>query len=685
MNSQPIKLVASSVPRDEASRATPANEGRRRSRAQSLAATLSNSHLWLTLAMVAAGAILHYVDPSLVASEAGPLDLSQRSMHRILFIVPVAYAGFIFGPWPGYATLLAVVAIMLPRAFFMADSPVDELMEVASIAVVSSLILLWFSGQRRERARRHEILSRLELARQELASQVELIKKSEKRLAAINDICCVVGQSLELSPLLDRVMGRVVDNLGVDAALVFLKSGAGSQLELVAHKGVCQETARAVATLPVGRGLNGTVAATGEPIALEDAATRADFSLPAGTQERLRAFLIVPLRSKGATIGTLCAAQVAPRAFSPDDQELLGAIGSQVGMAIENARLYQDALTSEEKFRDLFENATEAIFVQNLEGGIVTANQACRTLTGYPTEELVGMEVGDLFPGESIQSLEKVQSGLLQGSLRSDPFDIQLVRQDGSLAVLSMTTRLVRQEGRPAGFQHIAIDVTEQRRMRDTMNFYLRQILTAQEEERKRIARELHDETAQSLLLILQRIDGISQDGWEGMSRAQESEMEELRDVLLKTLGDLRRLTHDLRPQILDDLGLVPAVEWLAEEVERQAGIQTSIEVSGEARSLSPEAQLLLFRIAQEALSNVRRHSGASHARVCLHFSESRVRLTVEDDGHGFELPESMGDLAATGKLGLLGMSERARLMGGSLTIHSKPGEGTRVIADLSA
>ncbi|MHB1006777.1 MAG: PAS domain S-box protein [Chloroflexota bacterium] len=644
---------------------------------------LRESNFWYTLAMIVVGALLHYSNPLANYMADLPIQLTRYHMNRILFIVPVVYAGFIFGPRGGFVALAAVTAIMLPRALFSSPSPADSSLEVVAIVVVSGLIILWFNGQEKEKQRRQEVVGRLELARQELATQVDIIKKNEHRLSAINDVCGVVTQSLGLKDTLDLMLDRVVSEMDVEIALIFLKDAVGKRIALVGHRGVSPAFAAAVATLNVGEGFNGRVTASGQPMMVENASQDARLSVAQVRAEAIQAQLIVPLRSKGATIGTLCVGVRGSRRFSPDDLELLAAIGSQMGIAIENARLYQDALASEEKYRDLFANATVSIFVHDLAGTITAANHACTGLTGYPPDELLGMQMADLFPTHARAVLAKVQADLLQGKERGDPYDIPLVRRDGAECILSMSTRLVREKEEPWGLQHIAMDVTERRRMRDTLNYYVRQVLTAQEEERKRIARELHDDTAQSMLLILQRLDALSYHAGKGLPDPAAREVENLHAVLLQTLGNLRRLTRDLRPQILDDLGLVAAVEWLADDTERQSGIQVTVQVEGAQRDLPPEVQLLLFRIVQEALSNVRRHSAADHAQVTLTFLTGRVRVVVADDGQGFVMPESLSDLTGAGKLGLLGMAERAKLLSGSLQIASQPGRGTTVTADL--
>jgi two-component system sensor histidine kinase DegS len=161
----------------------------------------------------------------------------------------------------------------------------------------------------------------------------------------------------------------------------------------------------------------------------------------------------------------------------------------------------------------------------------------------------------------------------------------------------------------------------------------------------------------------------------------------------------VRRFSRDLRPSVLDDLGLLPALEWLMANLVEEDGIKTELKVYGDRRRLPPEAELALFRIAQEAFSNVRRHSQASQVVTVVEFSEGRaspesvlsqvegqsrrVRITVEDNGQGFELPARTGDLATAGKLGLIGMHERAHLLGGTLTVRSEPGKGTTVTVDV--
>jgi len=350
----------------------------------------------------------------------------------------------------------------------------------------------------------------------------------------------------------------------------------------------------------------------------------------------------------------------------------------------ERRRLIAEQLQlSEERYREIFDNAHDAIWVQDMEGTIIMANRACAEVTGYAAEELVGMSVRDFLSGEALDKAREVRRRLLADQNIDGPYEQEITKRDGTHARLWLTTSLITSHGQPRAFQLIARDITEQTRLQQNLKFYLQHFTRAQEHERQRIARELHDETAQSLLLTAQRLDRLGSSP-RGETAAHLAEgMQELRGEVLQTLANLRRLTQDLRPRILDDLGLVPALEWLADDLPNQYGVEASVEVDGAMPELSQEAQLLLFRIAQEALRNVGRHSGASRAAISLRRCGDQAKMTVRDDGRGFELPKDISDLATTGKLGLLGMYERARLLCGSFDIRSEPGQGTTVVVEL--
>jgi signal transduction histidine kinase len=204
----------------------------------------------------------------------------------------------------------------------------------------------------------------------------------------------------------------------------------------------------------------------------------------------------------------------------------------------------------------------------------------------------------------------------------------------------------------------------------------LKKVIGAQEEERRRIARELHDETSQALTVLVMGMEAVTLGPRLSKEQLREK-LSGLKGLAVQTLDEVHNLIYDLRPSILDDLGLVAGLEWYAENRLEPLGLGVHVEVSGQARRLPPEVETALFRIGQEAISNVARHAEASNVCLTIGFNADAVSLEVEDDGRGFR-PAVEATAASTG-WGLLGMRERAALLKGELAITSEPGRGTCV------
>jgi len=206
------------------------------------------------------------------------------------------------------------------------------------------------------------------------------------------------------------------------------------------------------------------------------------------------------------------------------------------------------------------------------------------------------------------------------------------------------------------------------------------QILRAQEEERKRIARELHDETSQSLTSIVVSLEAVEQQlGPEPIEGALVDRLRHTKEIAQRTLDETRRLMFDLRPSVLDDLGLVPALRWFMTQRVQPAGLTTEFQASGLEGRLSEELETAFFRIMQEAITNTVKHARAKSIQVRLVQEQDRIVGTVTDDGHGFHPVHVAGRTEKDRGLGLFGMQERAALVGGTVQIESAPGRGTTV------
>jgi len=209
---------------------------------------------------------------------------------------------------------------------------------------------------------------------------------------------------------------------------------------------------------------------------------------------------------------------------------------------------------------------------------------------------------------------------------------------------------------------------------------YIGAITSAQEDERHRLARELHDDTIQAVIALKQRVQLVKKAVKDKKTRQSLDELESLSE---QTIENLRRLTRALRPIYLEDLGLVTALEMLARETSDNNSLSVNFQKSGQERRLVGEVELVLYRIAQEALNNVIRHSKATNATLKILYREKEVKLEVSDNGIGFQIPNSPTDFAPSGHFGLLGMHERAELIGARLKIESALGGGTRLMVRL--
>ena len=228
--------------------------------------------------------------------------------------------------------------------------------------------------------------------------------------------------------------------------------------------------------------------------------------------------------------------------------------------------------------------------------------------------------------------------------------------------------------------QHLQLELTEMSRKvkaaQEGLHDYIGAITSAQEEERTRLARELHDDTIQAVIALKQRVQ-LAQKSIKDQNGKQS--LNELETLAEQTIENLRRLTRALRPIYLEDLGLVTALEMLAREMSQNNKLVVGFQKAGQERRLAREVELSLYRIAQETLNNVVKHSKATHADLKIAFETSEIQMEVSDNGDGFTVPNSPTEFAPSGHFGLLGVHERADLIGARLEIESALGRGTRL------
>lgn len=327
----------------------------------------------------------------------------------------------------------------------------------------------------------------------------------------------------------------------------------------------------------------------------------------------------------------------------------------------------------------------DTLVVVDLEAQITNVNRATCELLGYEEDELTGKDINLIVPQEEeIFRGKRFQRLLGQASVVNHELDY-LTRSGKRIPVLLSAAVLKNKEGRAVGAVAIARDITERRLAEEALQkserelrFLSSQLLAAQEKERGRLARELHDELGQALMVFKLKLRSIR----EGL-RPEQTRLQAACDGLLVHINDvsenIRRLSRDLSPYILEDLGLSAAIRWLVEKSCKHSNLETSLEIIEIEDVFTQERQITVYRILQECLTNIAKHARATHVSVTIRRQDDLFFFYLEDDGKGFDVKEVLGKDPRTKGLGLASMYERTRMLGGSLEIWSQEGAGTRI------
>lgn len=235
----------------------------------------------------------------------------------------------------------------------------------------------------------------------------------------------------------------------------------------------------------------------------------------------------------------------------------------------------------------------------------------------------------------------------------------------------------------------IAIEMQLRRKEMELFNerenrrkLYLAKVMEAQEKERKRLAQEIHDDTIQVLSAIASHAESLEVNTDNNINE-MKNKATWIKEMIRQVIGELRKISLDLRPGILDNLGLSSALSWLTTQNNEACDTHTQLMINGIEHKLDPSVEVVIFRIIQEALNNVKRHSNAKQAMINLNFSNASVLITIFDDGQGFTLPVNVASFATEGKLGLIGIKERVESLRGTLKIHSMPLEGFKLLIEI--
>ena len=537
----------------------------------------------------------------------------------------------------------------------------------------------------------------------------------ETRWRKLIEAGIAVSSELTLDGVLQRIVETAAELTTARYAALGVIDRAGVALERFLTTGIDPETHERIGDLPRGRGILGVLIRDAHPLRLHDLTTdpRAIGFPP--HHPLMRTFLGVPILLRGVSYGNLYLTEKTDGSdFTAEDEEIVTLLAAQAAVAVENARLYEsatrwlaqlesltevgNALAGETELAPLLELIAtrlrdlidaELVLIALPAGGDLRIEAA----VGAQAEGLTGSFL-TRSGSKSGRVLDRRRSERVDSTLDDTEVDQEISRRigmrsgifvpmivgDRAIGVIAAHNKRgpdprfndedLRIGEAFAARAAVAVDLAD-RVARDA----LRRVVEGQELERRRLARELHDETGQaltSILLGLKRVEGAKT---KDDARAFAGE---LRAEIVETLQSVRRLAVELRPKALDDFGLVPALENLADAFGGDSGIAIDVEANLDETRLPAEVETALYRIAQEALTNVAKHSRAEHVSVVVTRRDGTVTVVVEDNGRGFGAAGGDGE-----GLGLVGMKERVGLLGGRLAIESTEGSGTTIVAEV--
>jgi PAS domain S-box-containing protein len=332
---------------------------------------------------------------------------------------------------------------------------------------------------------------------------------------------------------------------------------------------------------------------------------------------------------------------------------------------------------SEERYRELFENSKDALYVHDMNGCYTSVNRATERLSGYTREELAGRHFS-IFLNPEYESHVRGHLGRKAEESSETTYETEIVTKYGRHVPIEISSRLIFADSVAVGVQGCMRDVSERKRVQAAARTYSRRLIEAQEGERRRMSRELHDQVGQILTAVKMNLHALRQ---KCSAPDILSSIEDNMKVIDEAVDQVRDLSVDLRPLLLDDFGLVVAVRWYLDRQAKSCGVPADFTTRslGEDDRFSSELETACFRIVQEAVTNVARHARATRISVVLERAGQDLILLISDDGAGFDMKALRSTSAAT--LGLRSMEERVQAVGGTITIDSAPDLGTAICA----
>ncbi|MGB7876962.1 MAG: PAS domain S-box protein, partial [Anaerolineales bacterium] len=505
--------------------------------------------------------------------------------------------------------------------------------------------------------------------------------------------------------ILSQSVAKFISESIGDLCLVILKNSEASQVEINAFSDtnptgntlMRKLTARSI-RVDEEKGLVGGVIKTGEPLLIPSihpetirAITLPDFE-EIVDKVGLVSLLIVPLRGRSGVLGAISIFRhTGGKSFKLDDQTFLMDIAHRTALAIENCRLFESLRaeiaeklstkqkldTSEERFRAIFESTTLGIKVLDLDGNILQTNIAFQEMLGYSEVELLGRHFSDfLFRADLPRALNLIQNLRVSGTPQY-LFEHRTVKKDETVIWVKTVFSPVRKKNgskKLAYIVGIVENINEQKQTEQEMKELRDRLQISIENERLRLAQELHDNPIQTLHSVMYGLAELRSQADHQLTEKLDTVSSEIQAVI----NGLRITTKELRPPTIFDFGLENAIRSYTEDyLEKYPNISVSLSLAQDRQLLPEEMRLALFRIFQQSMMNIIRHSEATDVHVRFAFDVEKVYLEISDNGKGFDVPSNWIKFVREGHYGLAGAAERVSSLGGSLEVESNPGNTT--------
>jgi PAS domain S-box-containing protein len=352
----------------------------------------------------------------------------------------------------------------------------------------------------------------------------------------------------------------------------------------------------------------------------------------------------------------------------------------------ERKRAEESLRQSEERYRTILENMEEGYSEVDLKGNITFLNESFRKHLGYTKEELLGMNYRKYFDQENAQKAFKAYNQVYKTGKPLKQVEWEMIRKDGTKRITAVSISLIKDASNQAiGFRSIGRDETERKKGLEALKksekdlrLLSNRLIKAQEKEQKRIAIELHDDLGQSLVGLKMRLSGVHHRLEENQTELKQEIKQAAESIDLMT-GNVRRISRDLRPSVLEHMGLIEALQWLFEYFTTTHKIKIEKEIAIPKVSFSKNQEIIIFRIFQEALTNIVKHAQATQIFIDLKKEGRTAVFSIKDNGRGFNLEEVKGKKSYESGIGLIAMKERATMAGGDLEINSQTGNGTLI------